>query len=86
MIKFLIITFIICYILFKVGGYLFKVLFWSLGNKQRQTFNNGHNRRSYQSKREGDINIEYIPKNKNGQAPKTKEFKGGEYVEYEDVK
>lgn len=85
MIKFLLITFLVCYILFKVGGYLFKLFFLNMAKKHQQAFNNSQQQRGYQSTRKGNINI-VIPKDKNGTAKKSREFKGGEYVDYEEVK
>lgn len=81
MFKFLLITFLIGYLLFKVGGYIFRALFWTLGSKMNNTqFNNKPpNMRPPNS----NVDIDYMPKN--GKAKKTKEFKGGEYVDYEEI-
>ena len=85
MVKFLLISFLVCYLLYKIGGYLFKMFFWSLGNKMNnpQNFNrpNPNNRRPKNS----NVDVEYFP-GKNDSKKKSKDFKGGEYVDYEEIK
>lgn len=87
MLKFLLITFIFCYIIYKIGGYLLRFLFWSLSNRHQQghTFKS-NNKPGQNSKKEGDINIDFIPNNGKEKVHKEKEFKGGEYVDYEELK
>jgi hypothetical protein len=86
MIKFLLITFLICYLIYKLGGFLLKYFFISLGNKMQDSQSFQQSSHSYQNRRStnGDVDIDYIPKN--GQPKKTKDFKGGEYVDYEEIK
>lgn len=84
MLKFLIIVLLVGFLIFKVLGLFFRVL---LGGSATER-NNGRNYRNqqYQSSgkhKDGNINIDYVPGN--GQAKKPKNFKGGEYVDYEEV-
>lgn len=84
MLKFLLITFLVGYLVYKVGGYLFRIFFWSLGNKMQNSQN--FDRSQPQSPRppNSNVDIDYIPKN--GKEEKGKTFKGGEYVDYEEIK
>lgn len=85
MFKFLLITFLICYLLFKVGGYIFRAFFWTLGNKMHNAqFNDSRSSSANPRPPNSNVDIDYMPKN--GKEKKAKEFKGGEYVDYEEVK
>jgi len=81
MLKFLLILFVAFYLFMKIGGFFIRVMFGSLSqenrarNQQQQTPN-------HQQKRRGDLNIDYVPE-KDSKSPK--DFKGGEYVDYEEV-
>lgn len=86
MIKFLLITFLVCYLIYKLGGFLLRTFFISLGNKMQESQSFQQSRSNYQHRRttNGNVDIDYVPKN--GNSTKGKEFKGGEYVDYEEVK
>ena len=78
MLKFLAIIFIVGYVTFKFGGFLMKMLYTAMGQDPPQkNFNN-------QSKRKpgSNVDVDYVPQNKKGGKS---DFKGGEYVDYEDV-
>ncbi|MGL1889575.1 MAG: DUF4834 domain-containing protein [Reichenbachiella sp.] len=64
----------------KLRGFINRIFFGGLNNNQnRQQPTNQQKRRS-----DGSIHIDYVPKD--GQQPsKDKGFKGGDYVDYEDV-
>ncbi|GAA5031916.1 hypothetical protein GCM10011506_24850 [Marivirga lumbricoides] len=87
MFKVLLITFLIGYIFFKVGGFLFRIFLGGLGAKYatqngRQHFNN----QSQQKKKTADgINIEFVPEDDKNKRSASN-FKGGEYVDYEEIK
>lgn len=71
MLKFLLIIFLISYVVFRLGGFFFKIL--SLGTQ----------RNSPEPKRPpgSNVEIDFVPrKDKN-----RKGFNGGEYVDYEEV-
>ena len=68
------------YILKTVGGFIFRLL----GGQSPQQQQRYRQAQQQQQKREGDINIDYMPKNKRG---KTKNgSKDGDYIDYEEVK
>lgn len=79
MFKFLVIVFLIGFLLTKVLGLFFRVL---AGGSTSRPNQRGY-QQQYQSGRskDGNVNIDYVP---NGsKAPKN--FKGGEYVDYEEI-
>ncbi|GJM28597.1 MAG: hypothetical protein DHS20C17_12320 [Cyclobacteriaceae bacterium] len=78
MLKFLAILFVVSYVTFKFGGFLMKILNTALG--QDPAKRNVHDRSKKKTK--GDINIDYVPRDKKGKPG----FKGGDYVDYEEVK
>lgn len=79
-------------------NFFFKVMYTVSGAKKQANFNrqrqgrprqNGHGPQSrrYKQPNDGNVNIEYIPedeKKHHGKGPRN--FKGGEYVDYEEVK
>jgi len=78
MFKFLLIVVLISYLIYKVGGFLFKMFFMSLYQQQRQS-----NQRQTETKKEGNVNIEYPSKDSKSNS---KGFEGGEYVDYEEIR
>ena len=79
MLKFLAILFIVSYLTYKVGGFLMRALYVTLGQDPTKRNFQSRSRKSP----DGNINIDYVPKDK--KSPK-KDFKGGDYVDYEEVK
>jgi hypothetical protein len=80
MFKFLLILFLIGYLFFKIGGFLFR-LFLGRTAKAAQE-------RQYQQNNKGrttkdGLNIDHVPNQKGKRTGGN--FKGGEYVDYEDV-
>lgn len=67
------------YLLYKIGGFLFKMFFMSLSQQQRQSTH-----RQTRTSRDGNVNIDYTSKKSSGKDDKG--FKGGEYVDYEEIK
>jgi hypothetical protein len=76
MIKFLLILSFIFYLIYKVGGFLFRILF--IGASQSKRASNTGSGRKY-SVPESNVDIEHIPKKSEG-------FKVGDYIDYEEVK
>lgn len=65
-----------------------KTFFISLGNKMQQDPQSfQQSRTSYNGRRttNGNVDIDYVPKN-GSKSSNSKEFKGGEYVDYEEIK
>ena len=84
MLKYLIITFLIIYLLSRVGGFLFRSIFWMLGmramDKQMRQQQQQQPRR-----REGDIHVDYTAQKNNS---RNRSSKSGDYIDidYEEVK
>lgn len=86
MINFLLITFLIYFVIRLVAPYLIRWWLKALVNKH---IRNGQftapNRSAAQGRRpgksEGALNIDHVP-----EEPEKKDFRGGEYVDYEEVK
>lgn len=77
MFKFLLIVFLISYVIYKVGGFFFKILTLG-GMSQRQQRNQPPKRPPGTN-----LNVDHAP----GQQKSDKsDFKGGEYVDFEEVK
>ncbi len=79
MLKILAILFVVSYLTYKVGGFLMRALYFTLGQDP--------NKRNFQGKSkkspDGSLNIDYVPKNK---STGNKDIKGGDYVDFEEVK
>lgn len=81
--KILLFAFVIIYVLFKISQLILKMIFMrAAGIHKKQTY-------AYQShhkKAQGsNLNIDYIPgKNKSDESGKN--FKGGDYVDFEEIK
>ncbi len=77
MLKFLIILILIIYVLAKVGGYIFKLIYTGASEATRHT-TSGQRRKAPDS----DLDIDFIPKNG---GKNSKGYDGGEYIDYEEV-
>lgn len=75
MLKFLLIVGLIGFLLFRVLGVFFKVLTGSTANQRPQNYR--HSRKP----KDGNVNVDYIPE----KGKKGKGYKGGEYVDYEEL-
>lgn len=95
MFKFLLITIILIYIVYKASNFLIKV-FYPIEHARRMQaefarkngFGPKYRREQQQrpgSSSTGSINVDYIPKDEKKERT-TEHFKGGEYVDYEEVK
>jgi hypothetical protein len=84
MFKFLLILSLLSYIVYKVGGFIFKVLFSGFSEAQRQGNVNPRAQKQAQKRKApgSNLDIEHIPnRNKN----QDQSIGGGEYVDYEEV-
>lgn len=62
-----------------------RFLFWlvvgrSMVNEQKKYNQNQQQKSQKESRREGDIKVDYVPKDTKGH-----DYKGGEYIDYEEV-
>lgn len=71
---------IVFYYIFKtVGGFVYRILGGrNFAQQQRQSQNN--------HRREGEINIDYVPDKEKGKRKRKGSSKTGEYIDYEEVK
>ena len=83
MVKFIIIMAFIFYVMPKLIKWALKGFIVTQVNKAQQDMR--HSQKAYQTpnKREGQIDVDYVPK-KDGK--NSQNFGGGEYVDYEEVK
>lgn len=82
MLKFLLILIIIFYLIYRVGGFLFRMLFLS-AQQQRQHYQGQAQQQAQRRAADSNLNIDYVP----GEPKKDKkDFRGGDYVDYEEVK
>ena len=63
-----------------------KLLFSGFVKKHQGNAQQGYQRQQYKKPSDGNVNIDYIPKGSKGKTPDKHDFKGGDYVDYEDVK
>lgn len=91
--KFLLITILIFYLIYRVGGFFFRMLFASAFQQQQRHYQNrqqnGHQQNGYQQNRtktppNSNVRVEYVPRE--DERKEKKDFKGGQYVDYEEVK
>ena len=85
MFKFLIISFLIFFLLYKLLGFFFRILLRGTINHHQQQQRQAHSQASYNKKpADGNVTVEYIPEPKKER--KEKIYKGGEYIDYEELK
>ncbi|WKV12824.1 DUF4834 domain-containing protein [Marivirga harenae] len=80
MFKFLLILFLIGYLIFKVGGFFFRLF---LGRTARTAQERQYKENNRGRKTKDGIHIDHVPSQKGKRTGGN--FKGGEYVDYEDV-
>lgn len=80
MLKFLFIVLIIGYVLFKGLGLIMKAMFGVAQRSNAQNFNGDYRTRQSTS---GNVDVNYDPRVKSKKDKTT--FKGGEYVDFEEV-
>ncbi len=81
MFKFLILIFIFFFVIVRIGGFVIKLLFSGFGGQQRNTFDRDE-KQQQKKPRDGNVSIDYVPDSKKKDSQK---FKGGDYVDYEEM-
>lgn len=84
MLKAFIITLLVIFVLIKIGSFFFRTMVWMLGARNGQRQPSTRSGKQSAGKKEGDIEIDYIPEQE--QKKRQKGFRGGEYVDYEELK
>ncbi len=86
MFKFLLLLFLFIYVIAKVGGFIIRTLFSGFSGQARQQTYRSHDQRTQQRQpMDGNVNIDYNPQEKN-RSKHGGNFKGGDYVNYEEIK
>lgn len=84
MFKFLLILALFCYLIYRVGGFLFRMFFiGAQQSQQRNQYQGNYSNSQSRKAPDSNLNIDHIP-HKDKKDPK--DFKGGEYVDFEEVK
>jgi len=73
LLKFILFGIVIYYIIRKVSGFILRIMGGNPTPNNQQKYT-----------KEGDVHVDYVPKDKKGKFGD--DFKGGEYVDYEEVK
>lgn len=79
MLKFLLIVFILGYVFIKGLGFFFRVILG--GSAVNRNTHQSHTQRQPSG---GNVKVDYMPKD--GSKKSKSDFKGGEYVDFEEVK
>jgi len=83
MLKFLIISVLVFYVVYKLVGFLLKSLFVVSGKDKRDGRFHYQEKQGHHKPKDGNVEIDYIPKDKSKKGKKNEE---GEYIDYEEVK
>ncbi|MFT4736342.1 MAG: hypothetical protein ACI8QD_000052 [Cyclobacteriaceae bacterium] len=84
MLKFLLILGLIIYLMYKVGSFLFRLFILGASGQQSQRQQQGYQKGTKRRASKEGVVIDFMPGDKQKQADK--EFRGGEYVDYEELK
>lgn len=80
LIRFLLISILVLYVIRLVARWVLPMLFQNLVNKATQQ--QQQNYQQQQKKPEGTIRVDYVPQNTKGQVPDS----AGEFIDYEEIK
>ncbi|WKN45710.1 DUF4834 family protein [Tunicatimonas pelagia] len=97
MLKFIIIAVLFIYVVYKASDFVLRMIDSVTGGGRRVNNTNGrgrsfgpeHRRQQqsrYRQSKNGNVNIDYVPKEQTKKRSASEGFKGGDYVDYEDVK
>lgn len=85
MFKFLLLLFLFIYIISKLGGFILRTLFSGFSSQTRQqTYHSQGQQTQQRQPKDGNVIIDYNPKEKR-QSKDGGTFKGGDYVNYEEL-
>jgi hypothetical protein len=88
MLKFLLILGLIIYLMYKVGSFLFRLFILGAtgqqSHRQQQGYQGSNQTRTKRRATKEGVVIDFMPGDKQKQADK--KFRGGEYVDYEELK
>lgn len=85
MLKVIIISVLVIYLVFKLVGFAFRIMFGAAYEQQKRTRQAQQQQNNTRRKApNSNLNIDTQPENKQGRS--NKEYKGGDYVDYEEIK
>lgn len=85
MLKFVIISILVIYLIFRLIGFAFRLMFGAAYEQQRKA-QQGRQQQYTEKRRARNSNLN-IDRKPNGEKAKSgKDFRGGDYVDYEEVK
>ena len=95
MLKFIIISVLFIYVVYKASDFILRMIDSVTGGGRRmndpkrrgRNFGPEHRRQQQSQRRQpdGKVNVDYVPEDQKKQRP-SQGFKGGDYVDYEEVK
>ena len=88
---------IFVYVVYKANNFITKIFFPLAHAKRMQEdfarkngfgpkHRRGQQQQSQQRSSDGSINVDYVPSSEEKKNRSTQDFKGGEYVDYEEIK
>ena len=80
--KILLVLFLVYFLIFRFFGILLRPFLSVLFSDPRRNYQSGDFNRGGSYKKAGDLNIDHVPEDKKNK----KDFDGGEYVDFEEVK
>ena len=83
MFKFLILSFVFFFLIIKVSGFFLRIFLRSATQKATQHFQQQQTRQQYRPSGNANVEVDYVPTET---VKGSKITKGGEYVDYEEVK
>lgn len=85
--KFILIFFLFFWLVFKLGGFFVRLFLGKVANEARQNHGSQYQyqQQRQQQPKDGNVNIDYMPKDAKGKKSNKTNFKGGDYVDYEEV-
>jgi len=85
MFKFLLLLFVFIWVIAKLGGFILRTLFGGFTTQARQQTYQSQGQRSQQRQpRDGNVSIDFNPRDRQP-SKDGGNFKGGDYVNYEEV-
>lgn len=89
MLKFLLILILFFYVFYKVGGFIMKALYFGSGRQfqQRQQYQRQYGReRTTTYAKNGEVKVDFVSEEEMKKRKSSRTNRGGEYVDYEEVK
>lgn len=89
MLKFLLILILFFYVFYKVGGFIMRALYFGSGRQfqqRQQQYQQSQQRSRATYARNGEVKVDYVPDEEIKKRKSSNSTRGGEYVDYEEIK